>query len=547
MSLTMNVRSALSTAVSELRSYWQGPFNLNSPNTPLSAFWGDGARTGSGVAVNESSALGLTPVWSAVQLIAGTISTLPVICYERRPDGSRRRLPDHPLHRVLHDRANPEMSAVALRQAVVTHALLTGNGYCEIIRDSVGRVQALYLLEPDRVVPFRPALAGGRFGPLTYKIDGQVDLAARFVFHLSGLVTWDGVCGKSVVQATRESLGLSIAAERMGGAYFANGAHPSGFLKFPGKLTKDGRAAVRESLAARHEGAANASKTLILEDGLEYQSVGLSNEDSQFIQTRGFQVAEVARMFSIPPPRLGDYSKANYSNIEQAAQDFVQALRPWTVKFEQEVSLKLAEQPAIYVEHLFDALLRADTKTRFEAYRQGREGGWLSANDIRKMESMEEIVGGDSYLVPLNHSTVGGPAAPAAQAARAALVDAVERFARREAEHAKKNLATPSRFGAWLSTHPERERDHLLGMMRAPIRTYLACIARERLDVEALAGQLVDRFFAQTQRELNALVNLEGEALRGGLDRRLLVWDRDHRASVTVDAWIAEINERTTR
>lgn len=388
-----------------VRGSWSGPLTSNSPE--LARLWQAPSVT-SGVSLNENSALTYSAVWAAVSLLAGDIASLPLILYKRLPDGGRERFTSHPLYRLLHDEPNPEMASMPFRECLTAHLLTWGNAYAEIERDAAGRPVALWPLTPDRVAPLRtPA------GTLTYRVSNPTGtdtfLRPADVLHVPGL-GYDGTVGYSVVAKARESLGLGLAAERFGASFYGNGATFGGVLAHPGKLSDVALKHLRESIESRHQGVDKAHRFLMLEEGMSYTSLGIPPEDSQFLETRQFQVEEVARWFSVPPHKIGYLKYATYSNIEHQGIDYLtSSLRRWLVRWEQEINRKLiaaSERRQQYVEHLTDAILRGDIQSRYAAYAIARQWGWMSVNDIRERENMNPLPDdeGQMYLVPLNMS-----------------------------------------------------------------------------------------------------------------------------------------------
>jgi HK97 family phage portal protein len=254
---------------------------------------------------------------------------------------------------------------------------------------------------------------------------GQTELNARDVFHIRGL-GFDGMQGYSVVTMARDSLGLTIAAEKFGAKFFGQGARPSGVVTLPGHLSDEAFARLKRDFAATHSGIANSHRVAFLEQGMQWQTIGIPPEDAQFLQTRAFQIGEVARWFNIPVSKLRDSGGANYASLEQENMAFLaETLRPWLIRWEQEISAKLLlahEKPVLYAEHLVDAILRVDLSARYNAYSIGRNWGWLSVNDIRAKEGMDPVEGGDIYLQPLNMQPLQAPAGPSAPTATPAVV-----------------------------------------------------------------------------------------------------------------------------
>ena len=363
-----------------------------------------GSRTASGVEVDESTALQYSAVFRAVRLLAGCVATLPLHLYLRIDEKNRERVRDHPLVPLLNQRPNPETTARCLRETLTAHVLLWGNGYARI--DRVGeRPIALWIMAPDRVEVRREE------GQIIYLFrDGSEARPRRYladqVLHLRGL-GGDGLVGWSVIRAARESLGNALAAERQAGAFFGNGARPGGVLKHPLRLSDVAAKKLRASWQETHGGAGNAHKVAILEEGMTWEATGIPPEDAQLLDTRKFSVTEIARWFGIPPHLLYDLERATFTNIEAQGLEFLRfSLRYWLDVWSEAVSLSLLtedEQQDHYCEHLTDALVSADIQARNAAYRQGREGGWLSVNDIRAKENMNPIgPAGDIYLVPAN-------------------------------------------------------------------------------------------------------------------------------------------------
>lgn len=364
--------------------------------------------TDAGVGITESSALGISAVWAAVRVISETVASLPLILY-RRNGAARARAAEHPLYFLLHDQPNIETPALVWRETILAHTLLWGNGYAEIQRDFAGNPIALWILTPDSIEPIRD-----ENDQLVYQQrrtdGGYTILPARDVFHLRGLC-WDGSKGYSVVRVARESLGLTAATERFGSRWFGSGSRPSGVLEHPGRLSDDARTRLRDDWERLHSGVASSQRVAILEEGLKFEPLSVPPEDAQFLGTRQFQIGEVARWFNLPLSKLRDTSASSYSSLEQENLQFLsETLRPWLIRFEQEIASKLlmpGERRTHYAEFLVEGLLRADQSTRYSSYAIGRNWGWLSVNEIRARENLDPIEGGDEYLQPLNMQALG--------------------------------------------------------------------------------------------------------------------------------------------
>jgi HK97 family phage portal protein len=371
----------------------------------LNRYFDIGARTDAGVSVTEANVLGYAAVWQAVTLIAGDVGSLPLIFYKKLPSGGKERYTSHPLYYMLHDSPNPEMSSMVFRETLQAHLLIWGNAYAEIERDRVGRPVALWPLLPTQVRPFRDGQV------LRYRVSSHsgapdVILEQRDMLHVPGL-GFDGMVGYSVVHMGRQSFGLSGAAEKFGATFFGNGTTFGGALKHPKVLGDKAQKSLRESITAYHAGPDKAHRFLILEEGMDYVRFGIPPNEAQFLETRKFQIAEVARWFNLPVSKLREMDNSSVrANIEQEALDYViSTLRPWLVRWEQELKRKLIsslERNTQDIEFNIAGLLRGDLPSRYSAYAVGRQWGWLSANEIRELENLNPIPDGDKYLSPVN-------------------------------------------------------------------------------------------------------------------------------------------------
>ena len=365
-------------------------------------------RTAAGVSVSELSSLTISAVYAAVRVLAETISSLPFKLYERDRAGGRNVAMNHPVYELLQVQGNDIMPAMKMREVMCVHLLLWGNSFSEIERNNGGRIVALWPIHPVRV-DVRVVNENG-LPVLKYHVlrenGSYAELDQSQVLHISGLGT--GLLGKSPIQLHRETLGSTIAAQQYGARFFSNDGRPGFLLKHPGVMGEEAFNRFLKSWKDLHSGPDNAYNISILEEGMDVAKVGLPPADAQFIETRKFDKTEIAAIYRVPPHMIGDLDRATYSNIEQQSIDFVMhSLRPWLVRFEQSVNVQLlskAERSRYYAEHRVDALLRGDTKTRYEAYAIGRNWGWLSVDDIRQMENMNPLPDGvgQQYLRPLN-------------------------------------------------------------------------------------------------------------------------------------------------
>ena len=366
-------------------------------------------RSSSGKVVNERTAMQTTAVYSCVRILSEAIASLPVHLYRYAGRG-KERVYDHPLYYLLHDEPNPEMTSFVFRETLMSHLLIWGNAYAQIIRDGGGRVLGLYPLLPDKVEVDRDGKGELYYVYNRYSDEnpnfgeyGRVYLAPEDVLHIPGL-GFDGLVGYSPIAMAKNAVGMTLACEEYGAGFFENGATPGGVLEHPGVL-KD-PAKVRESWHAVYGGSKNAGKVAVLEEGMKYQQIGIPPEEAQFLETRKFQVDEIARLYRIPPHMVGDLDKSSFSNIEQQSLEFVKyTLDPWVIRWEQSLQKALLlpqEKREYFVKLNVDGLLRGDYQSRMTGYSVGRQNGWLSANDIREMEDMNPIPaeeGGDLYLV----------------------------------------------------------------------------------------------------------------------------------------------------
>ena len=363
----------------------------------------------SGKTVNEFTAMQTTAVYACVRILAETLAALPLQLYRYTP-GGKERVYDHPLYHLLHDEPNPEMTSFIFRETLMSHLLIWGNAYSQIIRDRLGRVQGLYPLRLDKMTVCRDE-RGKIFYLYTKTGDenpnikpyGQVALQKEEVLHIPGL-GFDGLVGYSPIAMARNAVGMTMACEEYGAYFFANGASPSGVLEHPGVL-KD-PAKVRDSWNAVYRGSANAHKVAVLEEGMKYQQIGIPLEEAQFLETRKFQLNEIARLYRIPPHMIGDLEKSSFNNIEQQSMEFVKyTLDPWVIRWEQAMQKALflpEEKKQYFLKFNVNGLMRGDYESRMTGYSIGRQNGWLSANDIRELEDMNSVPdeeGGNLYLV----------------------------------------------------------------------------------------------------------------------------------------------------
>jgi HK97 family phage portal protein len=384
--------------------------SLENPSTSLSdpAAWLLDAFTGSkksvtGVPVTPENALELTSVWAAVNMIARTLATLPLPVYERVA-GGKEKAPTHPAYRLLHDRPNPEMSAFTFRETLAAHLLLYGNAYAEIERNGKGEPVGLWPIHPTAVRVTR--INGAKV--YVVRVDGQeIPLSADNVLHFPGF-SLDGHNGLFPVKVTRNAIALGKATEEFGSAFFGNGAAPSGVLTHPAKLGKEGHDLLRESWNASYSGLSNAHRIAILEEGMEWHPLGVPPEHAQFLETRKFSVAEVSRIFLIPPHFLADLENAHFSNIEAQGIHFVQyCIEPWCKRIEQELNFKLFGDYRHFAEFSLEGLLRGDSAARASFYREMWSLGVYSINEIRERENLNRIEGGDVRYIPLNMAPLG--------------------------------------------------------------------------------------------------------------------------------------------
>ncbi len=383
----------------------------------------------SGISVSEKSALGFSPVWAAIRCISDAIAQLPLVLY-RRTDRGRERATDHPLYPLMHDEPNEFMTSAVFRETLQAHVLGWGNTYALIERGNDARVRSLLPLLPDRT---RPEIIDGKLWYVSHMDDGQRVLYEKdVILHIPGL-GFDGIKGYSPIRIHMETIGLGMAAQKFGAKFFAQGSRVAGVIEHPTKLTPEAADRIRSQWDKIYSGIDNAHRTAVLEEGMKYRQIGIPPEEAQFIESRKLSVIDVARIYRLPPHKLGELDKATFNNVQQLNIHFVtETLQPWIVRWEQELNRKLLtprERQEYFFKFNVNGLLRGDSKARSEFYRELWNIGVLSQNEIRELEELNAVEGGDTYFVPLNMAPVD-----VAKQNNRAIERLIERLARKEAK-----------------------------------------------------------------------------------------------------------------
>ena len=362
----------------------------------------------SGARVDEFSAMRVSAVYACVRILAESIAALPLHVYEYK-DGGKERAIKHPLYFLLHDAPNPEMTSFIFRELMMAHLLLHGNCYAYIRRDNSSRVAGLYPLMPKQmsverddngqiVYKYTPTKEEGQF-----TTSAQVTFQSGEILHVPAL-GFNGLIGFSPIAMARNAIGVAIATEEFGAKFFENGARPSGILEHLGVLKNPNK--LREEWQKIYGGSKNTGKVTVLEEGMKYQSISIPPNDAQFLDTRKFQLNEIARIFRVPPHMIADLERATFSNVSQMSLEFVlYTLNPWLVRFEQGFNKALfneTERRNYFVKFNVDGLLRGDYETRMRGHQIALQSGWMNVNEVRELEDMNKIPaeeGGDIYMI----------------------------------------------------------------------------------------------------------------------------------------------------
>ena len=377
---------------------------VTDPKAWNSSLWNMvGGQSLSGENVDEHTALTYSAVWNAVSLISGTISTLPL--HLLRPDaGKTKQVTEKKLFRIMHSQFNPLMTAQIGREVMAAHLLTWGNCYAEKVYNGYGEIIELWPIAPNRVYPHT------KDGKVVYDIivdREKITLGRDNILHIAGL-GFDGFMGYSVINMARKSIGLSMAMETFGSLYFGEGTHPGAVITHPNVL-KDPKG-FRDAFDDVYKGLGQSHRVALLQEGMTLQKIGIPAEDAQFLESRQFQIPEVARWYNLPPHKLKDLSKSSFNNIESEQISFVtDSILPWLIRIEQNLDMQLLDEDEkikqlLYFRHNVDGLLRGSSKDRAEYYRLMWNIGAFSQNDIRAKENMDRIDHeyADDYFVPLN-------------------------------------------------------------------------------------------------------------------------------------------------
>lgn len=499
----------------------RGSLQTTHPRDPVIASWlGISAATSSGVSVTADQAMRFGVVAACVRILSESVGSLPAHVYRRLARG-KQVSSTHPLYRIIHDQPNRWQTAVEFWEMVVQHMVLRGNFYARIVGSGLSAVEELIPLHPDRVTPFRAPN-----GSIAYRYQPEngpeVVYLQEEIFHVRDM-TSDGIVGMSRIEGAREAVGLGIALEQFGARFFGNGTTVSGVLEHPEKLSDEAYNRLRKSWADRHQGVSNAHKPAILEEGMKFTQLGIPPDQAQFLDSRKFSKDEICMIFRVPPHMVANLERATFSNIEHQSLELVKfSLVPIIRRIEQAAQRDLfstKSKSTHFIKFSVDGLLRGDIKSRYEAYQIGRNGGWLSANDIREFEDQNPLDGdqGEVYLVPLNMIPADkvGEIEPKStvkqrtvRAYRAVFHNAFDKIATCEVRALRNALKADEfdqKVARFISSHALFVRRHLQPVADAVVDGLLVNGATP--DIDARMDALITELVAEHIRELNDAIS----------------------------------------
>ena len=363
-----------------------------------------GVNANAGVAVTEDSALNFSAVWACVRVISEAIASLPINVYREEANGNRGVDKSSPIYNLIAYEPNYYMTSYTFREILMTNLLINGNSYFKIERDNRQRPIQLKYVNSDDVKVLKAE------DGLYYQIKGiDTPVSSYDMLHFVGM-GYDGCKGKSILKVHADTIGLSLGANVTATSYFGNSTQVFGVLKHPGKLSEEASNRLKSSGNNGYSGPYNSNRTAILEEGLDFKPITIPASDRQLLDSRQFQVQEIARIFRVPPHLIGDLSKANYNSMEQLSIEFVRTtLRPYLVNIESELNRKLfreSERGKFYIKMSVEGLLRGDSQARANFYKEMLQTGVFSINEVRRFEDLNPIEGGDKHLVPMNFTTL---------------------------------------------------------------------------------------------------------------------------------------------
>lgn len=376
-------------------------------------FDGFSGRSHSGIRITPDNALASTVVLACARVLSETVASLPLHIY-RRGENGKDVAREHPLYSVLHETPNAWQTSFEWREQSMLHLCLYGNAYSEIRSGAAGAVSELIPLHPSRMQVER--IENGR---LRYKYREPNGSETVYVQDQIMHVRWlssDGVVGMVPVELARDAVGLARACEIHGASYFGNGARPGVVLETDQMLDAAAAQMLRENWERVHRGPDRGHKTAVLQGGLKAHELGGSNTESQFLESRRFQVEEICRLYRCPPHLVGDLTRSSFSNIEQQSIDFVQhTLLPWLRRFETSIARDLiTDNKTYFAEFDTRGLLRGDAAARGSYYQTLWNLGVASVNEIRGWENLNPVDGGDERFIPLNMAPLKAPEPQAA-------------------------------------------------------------------------------------------------------------------------------------
>ena len=395
-----------------------GPRADSDDRSPWGSFWFEPVtmRTASGARISSESAMRLSAVYACVRILAESMASLPFILYRPGQSGGKVALRNHWLYRLFYIRPNQFQNPFEWREMLMGHLALRGNAFCRIVSNAKGEITDLIPIHPDRI---SLVLSQNSADEYSYRIidrlGNQLVLPRGAVWHLRGLSS-DGMLGLSPIEMARESVGLALSAQDYGARFFDNDAKPTGgWIEYAGTFKdKPARDNFRESYQ-NAQGAMNRGKVLVLEAGMKYHEVGVTNKEAQFLELRKFQVTDIARLFRVPPHMIADLDRATNNNIEQQSIEFVRyTMRPWAERWEASIRADLMlDDEGLDCEFDFAALMRGDANSRATYYSAMVSMGALTRNEVRVAENYTPLPGLDEPLVALNMGMTGTNQQPA--------------------------------------------------------------------------------------------------------------------------------------